>query len=272
MPPERLEIWLDSLIISPKFLSELKEWLGSVTHPRLIIIDTMGRVMPPKRAGASDYEAATQILGQLQNFALDNNLSILFIHHAKKGTSEGNDVFDLSLGSTGINGVMDTILVMERIRKENTATLDITGRDIEERQLTLEFNQESGIWTLGENDILASVPSEQLAVLTALAAGHTTPKDMATATHKNSHNVGNMLDKLRDKGLAKNVRTGEYTLTPLAQEAFAKRDLGGSIPAVTTTAPKDESMLDPEYDPEEPLGDFEVTDEDYWDVNEPVPF
>ncbi len=228
--------------------------------------------MPSKRPGPSDYEAATETLGLLQQFALEHNMTVLLVHHAKKSRAEGNDIFDLSLGSIGINGVMDTLLMLERARKENIATLDITGRDIEERKLTLEFNRETGIWTLGENDALANIPSEQLAVLQALAAGHTTPKDIAAVTDKSSKNVNNMLKKLCAKGFAGKVRIGEYALTPVTQEAFAKRNLSGSSIPAAVTATSEEFTLNPEDDPEEPLGNFEVTDEDDQDPLQPVPF
>ena len=50
-------------------------------------------------------------------------------------------------GSTGIIGAVDSLYVLEKdSRTESTAKLHITGRDIEDMQLLLEFDRDSMVW------------------------------------------------------------------------------------------------------------------------------
>jgi hypothetical protein len=261
--PDRLEFWLDATCISQEMLEEFEAWVSSVPNPRLIIIDPLARVMPEKKSGASDYEASTQTLALLQKFAFAHDLCILIVHHSKKNAGEGNDVFDLALGSIGINGVMDAILVIERERDNREATLNVTGRDFEERRITIMFDQEHGRWTLGENEVLARVPSEQLVVLKALHEGHRTPGSLAKAAGKKDKNVQNMLSKLVRRGLVSKVRTGEYALTPVAQKAFQGGDPGGSSdPAATTALQEPLSGTEPARDSGVTMSDSDASLED----------
>ena len=50
-------------------------------------------------------------------------------------------------GSTGIIGAVDSIYVLEKGKRiENSATLHVTGRDIEDMQIKLEFDRDPPVW------------------------------------------------------------------------------------------------------------------------------
>ena len=51
-------------------------------------------------------------------------------------------------GSTGIIGAADTNFILKRKRSDNTATLLVSGRDVEYQELTLQFNDL--VWELVE--------------------------------------------------------------------------------------------------------------------------
>ena len=56
-------------------------------------------------------------------------------------------------GTTGLSGATDSNFVLRRSkRRENTATLYCTGRDISYRELSLEFDNESHVWNLLSDD------------------------------------------------------------------------------------------------------------------------
>ncbi|MEX2536367.1 MAG: AAA family ATPase [Trueperaceae bacterium] len=213
-PPKGLDIWFESPKIGPSLLEELRTWVRRVPEPRLITIDTMGRAMPKRQSGQGEYEYTTQVLGELQQFALDNGITVLLIHHTRKNDNESADVFDDVLGSTGINGVMDAILVLRRNRHQNTGTLSATGRDIEEVSLDVEYDSARGLWLPHRTTVLSALPSEQRSILQAIADGNTTPQQIGEATGKSSNNVGNQLQKTLQKGLVVKLATGVYTLGP----------------------------------------------------------
>ena len=55
----------------------------------------------------------------------------------------------LTITTSGIAGGADTNFVLQKDKRtENTATLICTGRDIEGRELFLEFNQYTFVWEL----------------------------------------------------------------------------------------------------------------------------
>ena len=116
-------------------------------HPalRLVIIDTLQMIRTPdpyRNAYADDYKC----LSSLKELADSMGLSIVLVHHLRKLSSE--DPFDMLTGSTGLQGASDAMIVLKREREQNTATLYITGRDLEQQKLKLQFM--NGEWSLLE--------------------------------------------------------------------------------------------------------------------------
>ena len=67
---------------------------------------------------------------------------------------------NLISGTTGLSGATDSNFVLRKNkRRENTATLYCTGRDIAYRELSLEFNSENHIWDLLSDNCEQAEPS-----------------------------------------------------------------------------------------------------------------
>lgn len=94
-------------------------------------------------AYANDYRD----LGILKAIADKLNICILLIHHLRK--MKDDDPQNMISGTTGISGAVDScyVLIEDRQRK-NMATLHCRGRDIEPRELQLQFDKETHIWQL----------------------------------------------------------------------------------------------------------------------------
>jgi len=72
-------------------------------------------------------------------------IAILLIHHTRK--LPDSDPFNTISGSTGLTGSADTMFVLEEAKRtENTAVLHITGRDVQDMQINLEFNRDDMVW------------------------------------------------------------------------------------------------------------------------------
>ena len=122
-----------------------------VEHPDtvLVIIDTLQMV---RGAGydntyANDYRD----LSVLKHIADTHGIAILLVHHLRKMNDD--DPMNMISGTTGLSGATDSNFVLRKSkRRENTATLYCTGRDIPYRELALEFDGEDHVWKLLSDD------------------------------------------------------------------------------------------------------------------------
>ena len=116
-------------------LRQIHEFTDKHPDTRLIIIDTLQKVRTAAGVSCScDYND----LSLLKSFADRHRLTILFIHHLRK--MKDDDPLNRISGTTGIAGAADGTLVLIRSkRSENGAILHCTGRDIQTRELALEF-------------------------------------------------------------------------------------------------------------------------------------
>lgn len=125
-------------------------------HPEtgLIVLDTLQKV---RDAGGSDiYAKDYNDIGVLKRFADAHNIALLLIHHLRK-MGDVSDPFARISGTNGISGAADTMMVLAKERRvDDTATLSITGRDVEMQELVLRFNKSSCLWeNLGDADAFA---------------------------------------------------------------------------------------------------------------------
>ena len=132
-------------------------------HPdvRLIIIDTLQKVREiggDRYSYASDYEIVTK----LKTFSDRYGISLVVVHHTRK--MEAEDSFDMISGTNGLLGAADGAFIMQKKRRtDNTALLDIVGRDQPDQELTLEFNRERCVWEFqGAETELWKLPPDPL--------------------------------------------------------------------------------------------------------------
>ena len=125
-------------------LDLLDEWCDAHPDARLVIVDTLARVRPI-RSGRGDLYAEDYKIGQdLKALADSHGLAVLVVHHLRKMDSD--DPLELLSGTLGLPGAADSVLVMKRERGKDDATLFVTGRDVEERELAVEWDQAMWQW------------------------------------------------------------------------------------------------------------------------------
>tara|TARA_Y100000031_G_scaffold100358_1_gene110069 strand:+ start:32 stop:1987 length:1956 start_codon:yes stop_codon:yes gene_type:complete len=130
---------------SPKLGEGLEEsitlWTKEVSNPKLVIIDPFQKVKPlgeQKTRNANAYEIDYHYLSMLHSLARELKICIIYVHHlsqAEKGHS-----WDKIMGSTGHQGVVDAMYMLEREEGSNKATLKGIGRNIKEFKIDLEWN------------------------------------------------------------------------------------------------------------------------------------
>lgn len=130
-------------------LAYLETYMGRFPGCKLIIIDTLQKVRGaggsrPGSAYADDYAD----MGALKAFADRFGICLLLVHHLRK-MADDSDTFNRISGSSGIFGSLDTAITLTRARRDDPqTTLSITGRDVEEQELVLQFNRKACRWEL----------------------------------------------------------------------------------------------------------------------------
>ena len=135
-------------------LEQQIEWqLQEYPDIGFVIIDVLKKVRPIQKRGQNDYDRDYEDLGRLKEFADSRNVCILVIHHTRK-MKDPDDPFNEPAGSSGVMGVLDAALVISKKKREDKdAKLYITGRDMPEQVLAIEFNKTTFRWeNLGDSD------------------------------------------------------------------------------------------------------------------------
>lgn len=127
-------------------LEDLDDWIRAHPNCRLVIIDTLKKVRPAERMNQNAYSTDYDALSPLAQIAQARGISILVVHHTNKMTSD--DPVNLISGSLGLSGAADAVLVLSRQRGQTGATLFVTGRDVDEKELALKWDSDLANWRL----------------------------------------------------------------------------------------------------------------------------
>lgn len=152
--------------ITPSIVIPLIEaWLDKHgTEQPLVILDTLGKVMPAQLSGESAYQRDYRVGGVLKAVADRHpGSTLLVVHHTRKGMAA--DWMDSTSGTNGLNGSADFTLNLHRERKETRGLARVTGRDVTEGEYAVEFID--GRWSLDGEDLAEA--SERAAQVKATA-------------------------------------------------------------------------------------------------------
>jgi len=121
-------------------------------HPdtKLIIIDTLQKI---RELGGEAYSYADdyQIVGRLKQFADKRGVCLLVVHHTRK--TPAGDKFEMISGTTGLLGCADGAFVLQKEKRtDNTAVLDVVGRDQPDQKIYLVRDEERLIWCFDHAD------------------------------------------------------------------------------------------------------------------------
>lgn len=130
-------------------------------HPdtKLIIIDTLQKV---REIGGENYSYASdyQIITRIKSFADANGICIIIVHHTRK--QQSNDKFDSISGTNGLLGAADGAFILTKEKRtNNSAILDVSGRDQPDQRFRLVRNQRTLVWEFDKAEIeIWEEPSE----------------------------------------------------------------------------------------------------------------
>lgn len=163
-PPDDYHLATFSKSLTDGLCDQLVDFLEGHDDTNLVIIDTLQKVRGSSGDGnlyACDY----QDVGMLKRIADEYQIAIVLVHHLRK--REASDPHEMISGTSGLIGAADGSYVL---RKEHAGDrevqLHVRGRDMEEKVLTLERDDDLNEWILVAcdtplNDNLKDEPSIQ---------------------------------------------------------------------------------------------------------------
>ena len=145
-------------------VEQIEQFLKEHSATGLIVIDTLQRIRTVGN-DANSYASDYRDIGVLKQLADKHRIAILLVHRLRK--TNDDDPMNMISGTTGLSGATDSNFVLRKSkRRENTATLYCTGRDIAYRELALEFDDEDHVWALlSDNCEQAEQPNERILFL-----------------------------------------------------------------------------------------------------------
>jgi DNA-binding transcriptional ArsR family regulator len=171
-------------------------------RPRLVVLDTFTALVKAGSKGGSDvFRSQYAEVSRLRKLAEEFRTAVIVVHHMRKGMSDG--AIEAVAGTGGIAAAVDTLWQLKR-KPEGEATLDVVGRETEERTLAMRFDQEPLGWRiLGDEDAQA-LNSERRQVLELLREeGALSPAQIAAELGKSRPAVRMLLKRMKGDLLVK---------------------------------------------------------------------
>ncbi len=212
--PENLHIRFEWPRIDQGGTDRLEEWLRENPGTKLVIIDTLAKVWPTKKARSNEniYHSDYEAVALLKTIADRFQIAILVVHHLRKAQSE--DPLDQVSGSTGIAGAADTILVLRKMRGRADATLLVTGRDVEEQNFALEFDNQRQHWRMmgRAEEFVRSKERQEIIDLLRGSVKPLSPKEVATGLGKNESTTRGLMNKMLNDSELWQPEFGKYAV------------------------------------------------------------
>ena len=190
----------------------IEAWLAVHGHEKpLVLLDTLGKVMPPALPGEGAYQRDYRIGSRLKRLS-DNHpgSTVLVIHHIRKAAT-GEDWMDSTSGTNGLNGAADFTINLHRPRNSEAGVIRVTGRDVAESEYAV--TSVDNRWTLDGSTLaeaaqaaVAARASEglgdraaEIVALVARSPQAVSPKEVALALGIEATSAGTYLGRLASR-------------------------------------------------------------------------
>jgi RecA-family ATPase len=171
-------------------------------QPRLVVLDTFtALVKTGSKSGSDVFRSQYAEVSRLRKLAEEFRTAIIVVHHMRKGLSDS--AIEAVAGTGGIAAAVDTLWQLKR-KLEGEATLDVVGRETEERTLAMRFERERVGWRILGDDDAQLLNSERRQVLELLREdGALSPAQIAAELGKSRPAVRMLLKRMKDDLLIK---------------------------------------------------------------------
>jgi hypothetical protein len=169
------------------------------TGAKCVIIDTVQSILNPS-ANNKNYDQTVEEYDALRKLAHKFGIAIIVVHHCKKSSDVATAPLEKVIGSIGITGTAETILVMEQQTGTKDCKLYVTGKDVEQCEKYLTWNGHG--FKIDDDVRLAQLGSfQQLILMQIKETPRCTQKSIVDRTGKDQSQVSKAIDKLVEVGL-----------------------------------------------------------------------
>jgi len=212
--PERLNLETAWPRLDEGGTDRLDRWLDEHPDARAVLIDVWPRIRPRVTKRTDYYQADYDAAAPLQGLAISRGIAIVSLFHTRK--AEAEDFVETVQGTFGTAAAADTIVVVKRGRGQADATLFLTGRDVEEREVALRFAPEAGTWALLGDAAEYTLGETRRELLEAVRAHERLTPKQAAETTGIDHNLAKLtLWRMAQDGQL-HAERGSYSLrTPV---------------------------------------------------------
>lgn len=188
------------------------EQIVKLHHFQLVVIDPLALIKQQTKPNRDLYMLDYSLISAYKKLAESLDISVIILHHTRK--AQADDPIDTILGTTGLSGATDTILVLDRPRQKINATLTVTGRDVPENEFILTKDELLGWRLVGESDKW-QMSAERAEIYQLLLEKNKpmTLSEIIKLTDKPSSSVKMMLARMvQDRQIAR-IERGRYKIT-----------------------------------------------------------
>lgn len=216
-------------------LEIIPEWLDQhAGSDPLVILDTLGKVMPAALPGEGAYQRDYRVGSKLKLFVDDHpGATLLVVHHVRKAS--GEDWMDSTSGTNGLNGSADFTINLSRGRNDDAGLLRVTGRDVQENEYAI--TNSAGSWALDGAELAdAAKKAVEVAATANLGdrsadvvrwvceqPGPVSAGDVASGLDLDDRAARTYLDRLVKAGRLDKPQRGRYT--PVSSVSCVSSDL-----------------------------------------------
>lgn len=221
-------------------IDTIAAWLDrQLDTPPLVILDTLGKVMPPALPGESAYQRDYRIGTTLKRIVDQYpGMTLLTNHHDRKANAD--DFVDSVSGTHGLAGAADTVIVLTRSRHETSGLLKITGRDVPEGEYAVTLHDGS-TWDLDGASLeeaaaharqarISGGVSDRSAEIIALVAANPPHVRAYEVEEKFGQDARRYLKRLADSGRLRRLSRGLYTSVPSVPASHSQVSEGDEGP------------------------------------------
>ena len=141
-PTERLHFVIMSDSIGNGLEEQINDFKSNHTNLKIVFIDTLQMI---RESTENSYGSDYKELSVLKSLADKLEIAIVLVHHTRKCSD--SDPFNMISSSTGLSGCVDgSMVLVETRRGSRKAVLHCVGRDIENQEIALVF--ENSRWTV----------------------------------------------------------------------------------------------------------------------------
>jgi hypothetical protein len=217
--------------------------------PPLVILDTLGKVMPPAEHGETSYGRDYRVGTTLKRLADQHpGMTLLTNHHDRKAAAD--DFVDSVSGTHGLAGAADTVIVLTRSRHETSGLLKVTGRDVPEGEYAVTL-ADGFAWNLDGADLdeasfrgrqtrLSGGVSDRSAEIIAFVAANPPHVRAGEVEDKFGPDARRYLKRLADSGRLRRLSRGLYTSVPSVPSSHSQVSEGEEGDSIRDSVPSDD--------------------------------